>query len=111
MTFDECVNVARGMLVATLYNFIMQLQRAAMMEKSSASTMPPASKSEIGVPLIASQNLMSFLIEEASWELSGENLTEQSQEAFGWLKVAIRGSHRARPPRSQHALYVISLQC
>ena len=111
MTFDECVNVATSMFVATLYNFIMQLLGTATMEKSSASTLPRPSKSgtETGVPLIASQNLMSSCVREASWELSGENLTEHS--LLGWLKVATRGSQYAGPPRSQQAVLVISLHC
>ena len=111
MTSDECVNVATDMLVATLYNFIMQLLGTATTEKSLASAilLPSQLGTANGVPLMASQNLMSFCVKEASWELSGENLTEQSQ--FGWPSVATSGSQCAGPPRSQQAVLVISLHC
>ena len=113
MTFDECVNVAIGTLVATLYNFVVLSQGRATMEKSPASTMsyPGRLELEIGVPLIASQHLMSSDVKETNWEPSSEDLTESTQQADGCSETPIKGSHCARPPRSQHELYVISLQC
>ena len=79
MTSDECVNVVTSMLVATLYNLMVLSQGTATMEKSLASSeSSPRLEYEIGVPLLASQNLKSFRVKEASRELSRENLSRQS---------------------------------